>query len=105
MHKEKPMQHKDKDVKIEIKVDEDTAAGQFCNYSNISHSPEEFVFDFIFVHPAPPPGYGKLKSRLIITPSHAKRFLLALSENIREYEERIGVIDLHARIDDGGSLQ
>jgi hypothetical protein len=99
------MHQKEKDIKIEIKVSEEIASGLFCNYSNISHSPEEFIFDYIFVHPAPPPGFGKLMSRVIVTPSHAKRFLLALGDNIREYEERIGTIDLHAQIDDGGSIQ
>lgn len=99
------MQQKEKDVKIEVKVDEGIAAGIFANYSNISHSPEEFVFDFIFVHPAPPPGFGKLMSRILVTPGHAKRFLMALGQNIREYEERFGEIDMHARAADGGSVQ
>ncbi len=99
------MTQKDKDIKIEIKVTEEIAAGMFCNYSNISHSPEEFVLDYIFVHPAPPPGFGKLMARVIVTPAHAKRFFLALGDNIREYEERIGTIDLHGSIDEGGSIQ
>ena len=105
INKERAMQQKEKDMKIEVKVEEGIAAGIFCNFSNISHSPEEFVYDFIFVHPAPPPGFGKLMSRMIITPSHAKRFLMALSDNIREYEERFGEIDIHAQLDDGGRLQ
>jgi hypothetical protein len=99
------MQPKDKDIKIEVKVDENIAMGIYTNFSNVSHSPEEFVLDFIFVHPAPPPGFGKLLSRMVLTPGHAKRFLLALSQNIREYEERFGEIDMHAKIDDGGNLQ
>jgi len=99
------MQPKDKDVKIEVKVDESIAMGIFSNFSNVSHSPEEFVFDYIFVHPAPPPGFGKLMSRIILTPGHAKRFLLALSQNIREYEERFGEIDMHAKAGEGGHLQ
>ena len=94
-----------KDVKIEIKVDEGVATGVFANFSNISHSPDEFVFDYIFVHPSPPPGFGKLMSRLVLTPSHAKRFLLALSQNLREYEERFGEIDIHAPVEEGGKLQ
>lgn len=99
------MQQKDKDLKIEVKVDENIAMGIYANFSNVSHSPEEFVFDFVFVHPAPPPGYGKLMSRMILAPGHAKRFLLALSQNIREFEERFGEIDLHTKADDGGRLQ
>jgi hypothetical protein len=99
------MHQKDKDIKIEVKVDEEIAMGVFSNFSNISHSPDEFVLDFIFVHPAPPPGFGKLMSRMILTPGHAKRFLLALSQNIREYEDRFGEIDMHAPSDDSGSIQ
>jgi hypothetical protein len=99
------MPQKDKDIKIEVKVDENIAMGIFSNFSNISHSPDEFVLDFIFVHPAPPPGFGKLMSRLILTPGHAKRFLLALSQNIREYEEHFGEIDMHAPGNDGEILQ
>ena len=99
------MHQKEKDVKIEVKVDENIAMGIFSNFSNVSHSPEEFVFDYIFVHPAPPPGFGKLMSRIVMTPGHAKRFLLALSQNIREYEERFGEIDMHAQSEEGGRLQ
>lgn len=99
------MHQKEKDVKIEVKVDENIAQGIYANFSNISHSPEEIVFDFIFVHPAPPPGFGRLMSRLILSPSHAKRFLLALSENIREYEQRFGEIDMHATVENGGAIQ
>lgn len=100
------MHQKEKDVKIEIKVEESIATGMFSNFSNISHSPDEFVFDYMFVHPSPPPGYGKLLSRMILTPSHAKRFLLALGQNLREYEERFGEIDAHdAPAEDGGRLQ
>lgn len=103
--KENAMNPKEKDLKIEVKVDENIAMGIYSNFSNVSHSPEEFVLDYIFVHPAPPPGFGKLMSRIVMTPGHAKRFLLALSQNIREYEDRFGEIDMHAQIDEGGRLQ
>ena len=80
------------DVKIEIKLDESIATGIFSNFANISHSPDEFVLDFLYVNPSPPPGFGKLVSRVILTPGHAKRVLAALGENIRKYEERFGEI-------------
>ncbi len=81
-----------KEMKIEIKVDEKEATGHFSNFANISHSPEEFIVDFLFVNPAPPPGFGKLVSRIILTPSHTKRLLLALQDNIRKYESVNGEI-------------
>lgn len=93
------------DIKIEVKVDEDAATGKYANFSNVSHSPEEFILDFIFVHPAPPPGFGKLQSRVILSPGHAKRLLLTLTENCRQYEERFGEIPLHVSPDDAGTVQ
>ena len=51
-----------KEVKIDIKVDEKDALGHFANFSNAFHSPEEFILDFLFVNPTPPPGFGKLVS-------------------------------------------
>jgi len=95
------MHKKEEEVKIEVKVDEDIANGVYVNFSNVSHSPEEFVLDFIFVHPTPPPGFGKLMARVILTPAHAKRFQAALAENIAEYESRFGVIKLPSQLDQG----
>ncbi|MDY6969285.1 MAG: DUF3467 domain-containing protein [Spirochaetota bacterium] len=83
-----------KDVKIEIKVDEAKAGGVFSNFANISHSPEEFIVDFLFINPTPPQAFGKLVSRVILTPGHAKRILLALSENISKYEKNYGEIEI-----------
>lgn len=80
-------------MKIEIKVDEKDATGHFANFANIVHSPEEFIIDYLFINPTPP-GYGKLVSRIILTPQHAKRLLMALSENIGKYEAANGEIRL-----------
>ncbi len=83
------------DIKIEVKVDEAIAEGIYTNFTNLSHSPEEFILDFLFVHPSPPPGFGKLMSRIIISPGHAKRLLHALSQNVKDYEARFGEITLN----------
>ncbi len=83
-----------KEMKIEIKVDEQDATGKFANFANITHSPEEFILDFLFVNPAPQAPYGKLVSRVILTPQHAKRLLSALGENLQNYERTNGEIVL-----------
>lgn len=98
------MQEK-KDLKIEIKVDEQVAVGKFTNFANISHSPEEFIMDFLFVHPSPPPGFGKLMSRIIMTPGHAKRLLKVLQQNVDEYESRFGTITERNEKVDPGNIQ
>ena len=86
------MEKEKKDLKIEIKVDESIASGVFSNFANISHSPDEFIVDFLFINPTPPPGFGKLVSRIILSPGHAKRILDALGENVKKYEDRFGEI-------------
>ncbi len=99
------MSDSENDVQIEIKVDEDIASGLFSNFSNVSHSPEEFIFDYLFVHPTPPPGFGKLVSRIIMTPAHAKRLLLTLQDNIHDYESRFGEIEIINEISDVDNIQ
>lgn len=79
-----------KDKKIDIKVDEHIAVGQYSNLAAIRHSREEFIFDFAFIFPDGP--MGKLVSRVILSPAHAKRFVEALEGNIKRYEEMFGPI-------------
>lgn len=77
-------------VNIQIQADEETKAGVYANLAMIAHSAEEFVVDFIFMVPTPP--YGKLRSRVILSAPHAKRFLRAMQENVARYEEQHGPI-------------
>lgn len=76
--------------KIDIKVDENIALGQYSNLAAIRHSREEFIFDFAFIFPDGP--MGKLVARLILSPAHAKRFMEALMANIQRYEAEYGPI-------------
>jgi len=76
--------------KVEIKVDEAVALGQYASLAAIRHSREEFLFDFAFLFPDGP--YGKLVSRVIVSPAPAKRFLEALQANIKRYEDAYGTI-------------
>ena len=73
---------------IKIALDEKTAAGRYSNIAMISHTENEFVTDFVFIHPPA----GKVVSRIIMSPSHAKRFLKALGDNIAMFEKKFGPI-------------
>ena len=75
---------------INIEIDEKTAEGQYSNLAIINHSVSEFVVDFINIMPGSPK--SKVKSRIILTPQHAKRFSKALQENIRRFEKENGEI-------------
>ena len=77
-------------IQIEIQMDENVAQGIYTNLAGITHSETEFIFDFLFIQPNQPK--AKLRARIISSPIHTKRFLLALMENIRKYEERFGKI-------------
>lgn len=75
---------------INIELPEDIAEGVYSNLAMIAHSNGEFVLDFIRLMPGVPK--AKVKSRVVITPEHAKRLLAALKDNIRKYEETFGPI-------------
>jgi hypothetical protein len=73
-----------------IELSEEVAEGVYSNLAVITHSPAEFVMDFIRIMPGVPK--SKVKSRIILTPEHAKRFVAALSDNISKYEAVHGPI-------------
>ncbi len=76
---------------IDIELNEEVAEGIYSNLAIITHSNSEFILDFIRIMPGVPK--GKVKSRIILTPQHAKRLLGALSENISRFEAAFGDID------------
>jgi hypothetical protein len=81
----------DKNAKsVNIELSEEIAEGIYANLAMIAHSSSEFVLDFIRLMPGVPK--AKVKSRVVITPEHAKRLLYALEDNIRKYESSFGPI-------------
>ncbi len=80
---------------LNIEITEEIAEGQYANLAILTHSHAEFVIDFVNVMPGTPK--SKVKSRLIMTPQHAKRFMKALIENVAKFEQSHGEIqDLEA---------
>lgn len=78
---------------INIELDEETAQGIYSNLAVITHSNSEFVIDFVRVMPGAPK--AKVKSRIILTPEHAKRLMSALKENISKFESMNGMIKIN----------
>lgn len=76
---------------MNIEIDEETAEGTYSNLVMVSHTPEEFVIDFIRMVPGV--AKAKVKHRILVTPSHAKRILGALQENVDRFEAAHGEID------------
>ena len=75
---------------INIELNDEVAQGIYSNLAVITHSSSEFVVDFVRIMP----GIKKaqVKSRIILTPEHAKRLLGALADNIKKYEAVHGSI-------------
>jgi hypothetical protein len=75
---------------LNIELTEEMAEGVYSNLSLVGHSAGEFVVDFIRIMPNVPK--AKVKSRIILTPQHAKQLLMALSDNVQKYESVHGTI-------------
>ena len=75
---------------LNIEITEEVAEGEYANLVIITHSHAEFVVDFVNVMPGTPK--SKVKSRIILTPQHAKRFMNAMIENVQRFEAANGTI-------------
>ncbi len=91
--------NKQQPPQINIELGEDVSEGVYSNMAMITHSNTEFVLDFIRLMPGVPK--AKVKSRIVMTPQHAKRLLKALNENISKFESVHGPIK---DIESGGKL-
>jgi hypothetical protein len=84
------MEENKKKNQLNIELKEDVAQGIYANLAVITHSTSEFVLDFVRVMPGLPK--AEVKSRIILTPEHAKRLLHALKDNVSKFETVHGKI-------------
>jgi len=84
---------------ISIELNDEIGQGVYSNLAIITHSSSEFVLDFVRIMPGIPK--AKVQSRIILTPEHAKRLLMALKDNIDKFESMNGPIK---KIDSGTVL-
>lgn len=84
------MQQEPKDGQLNIEITEEIGEGSYSNLVIITHSQAEFILDFVNIMPGLPK--SKVKSRVIMAPVHAKRFLEALADNVKNYEKENGQI-------------
>jgi hypothetical protein len=87
-----PMQDNKNEIEqqINVEISEEMAEGVYSNLVMIAHSNTEFILDFIRLMPGVPK--AKVKARVILTPEHAQRLLIALKDNIRKFEDNHGDI-------------
>ena len=75
---------------IQIKVSDETLRGVYTNLTQVNHTKEEFIIDFLNILPPT----GTLNARVILSPAHLKRVIKALENNLENYEKKFGVIEL-----------
>ena len=75
---------------LNIEISDEVAEGTYSNLAIITHSPTEFILDFVSMMPGAPK--AKVKSRIVMTPQHAKRLYKALADNLGKYESNFGPI-------------
>ncbi|MDM1293107.1 DUF3467 domain-containing protein [Sphingobacterium sp. N143] len=90
------MENNQNQNELSIELTEEVAEGTYSNLAIITHSNTEFVVDFIRVMPGVPK--AKVKSRIVLTPEHAKRLLGALVDNVNRFEALNGPIKMDAGV-------
>jgi len=88
MDKNKPPEGK----QIQIELDEKVGAGEYANLAIVTHSAAEFVIDFTQIMPGLPK--ARVRSRIVMSPLHAKAFAMALTDNLKKFEKRFGTIQI-----------
>jgi Protein of unknown function (DUF3467) len=84
--------------KVNVKIDEVIGEGIYANFMMITHSPSEFILDFGRMMPGMPS--VKVKSRILVTPQHAKHFMQLLQKNIENFEKQHGEIKVPGKVED-----
>jgi len=84
-----------KQQQIQIKLTDDVLRGSYANAMSVSHTKEEFILDFLNLFPP----QGVVNARVIMTPSHLKRVIIALSNNLKMYEDKFGKVEESQPID------
>jgi hypothetical protein len=84
--------------KVNVKIDEQVGEGIYANFFMINHSQSEFIVDFGRLMPGMPS--AKVKSRILLTPQHAKHLMLLLQKNIENFENQHGEVKLPGNVED-----
>ncbi len=94
------MENEKKQISLDLKPE--IAKGTYSNLAIITHSRSEFILDFATMLPGLPK--PEISNRIVMTPEHAKRLLMALQDNIIKYENQFGLIDLEGQTKGGATF-
>lgn len=75
---------------IKINTSDEISRGRYSNMILASHSPDEFMLDWLLNSPNGP----HLVARLILSPANLKRTIETLKLSLQQYEKQYGVVKL-----------
>ncbi len=81
--------------RLNIELNDKEAEGVYANLTLITHSTSEIIIDFARIMPGTQK--GKVFSRIIMTPQHAKMLQKTLDDNLKKFESQFGKIQLHGQ--------
>ncbi len=90
---DQPKNHKA--TEIQINTGDEILRGKYSNNMIAAHSADEFILDWLINSPSG----VHLVSRIIVTPSHMKRIIQVLKENLDKYEKQFGSIKEPVSVD------
>ena len=73
---------------FQVNANDEQARGRFANSLLVTHTPEEFILDWILNSPSG----MHLVSRVVVTPGHIRRIIDALRDNLGKYEQNFGQV-------------
>jgi hypothetical protein len=88
----KPEENRPDEPMLNVEITDEVAEGIYSNLAIISHTAAEFILDFVQVFPGVPK--ARVRSRIILSPSHFKRLVIAMQDNLHKYESRFGPIEI-----------
>lgn len=80
------------EMQLQIQLDDNVANGQYANMALVNHAETEFTLDFIYVQPQQP--RAKVLSRIITSPKHMKRLMMAMQDNLAKFEAKFGPVEV-----------
>ena len=86
----KQQDQKNSGRQVRIEIDDAVADGIYANLAFIASNNSEFIFDFARFLPGN--SRGKIVSRVVLGPIHAKAFHKSLSDAVERFEKKFGTI-------------
>jgi hypothetical protein len=75
---------------LKINTADEISRGRYSNLMLASHSPDEFMLDWLLNSPNGP----HLVARIILSPANLKRTIETLKISLKQYEDKFGTVKL-----------